>query len=112
MITNERLDTLVPIGNAAIDDRTFIEWDKDDLDALGMLKIDVLALGMLSADSMPSASTSIFNMPSASKSSLSHSMKVRSSIAALPIGTSVSSRSLVITKPPTCCDRWRGKPIS
>ena len=49
VITNERLDTLVPIGNAAMDDRTFIEWDKDDLDALGMLKIDVLALGMLSA---------------------------------------------------------------
>ncbi|MDB2626836.1 error-prone DNA polymerase, partial [Alphaproteobacteria bacterium] len=49
VITNERLDTLVPIGNAAMDDRTFIEWDKDDLDTLGMLKIDVLALGMLSA---------------------------------------------------------------
>ena len=49
VITNERLDTLVPIGNAAMADRTFIEWDKDDLDALGMLKIDVLALGMLSA---------------------------------------------------------------
>jgi error-prone DNA polymerase len=49
VITNERLDTLVPIGNAAMDDRTFIEWDKDDLDALGILKIDVLALGMLSA---------------------------------------------------------------
>ena len=49
VITNDRLDTLVPIGNAAMADRTFIEWDKDDLDALGMLKIDVLALGMLSA---------------------------------------------------------------
>ena len=49
VITNERLDTLVPIGNAAMDDRTFIEWDKDDLDVLGMLKIDALALGMLSA---------------------------------------------------------------
>ena len=49
VITNDRLDTLVPIGNAAMADRTFIEWDKDDLDALGMLKIDVLALGMLTA---------------------------------------------------------------
>jgi error-prone DNA polymerase len=37
----------VPIGNAAMDDRTFIEWDKDDIDALGLMKVDVLALGML-----------------------------------------------------------------
>ena len=36
-----------PIGNAAMEDRTFIEWDKDDIDALGMMKVDVLALGML-----------------------------------------------------------------
>ncbi|MEL6828494.1 MAG: error-prone DNA polymerase, partial [Pseudomonadota bacterium] len=35
------------IGNAAMDDRTFIEWDKDDIDALGIMKVDVLALGML-----------------------------------------------------------------
>jgi error-prone DNA polymerase len=49
IITNERLDKMVPIGNAAMAERTFVEWDKDDLDALGMLKIDVLALGMLSA---------------------------------------------------------------
>ena len=42
-----RLDEVVPIGNAAMDDRTVVEWDKDDLDALGMLKIDVLGLGML-----------------------------------------------------------------
>ncbi len=47
MITKGRLDELVPIENAAMDNRTVIEWDKDDLDALGMLKIDVLALGML-----------------------------------------------------------------
>ena len=45
-------------------------------------------------------------------SSLSHSMKVRSSMAALPIGTVSSSRSRVSTKPPTCWERWRGKPIS
>src|SRR5690606_19220243 len=36
-----------PIGRAAMDERTFIEWDKDDLDVLGLLKVDVLALGML-----------------------------------------------------------------
>ncbi|MTI18327.1 error-prone DNA polymerase [Rhodobacteraceae bacterium RKSG542] len=49
VITRGRLDELVPIQNAAMEDRTVIEWDKDDLDALGILKIDVLALGMLSA---------------------------------------------------------------
>jgi error-prone DNA polymerase len=49
VITQDRLDCMVPIGNAAMAERTFIEWDKDDLDALGLLKIDVLALGMLSA---------------------------------------------------------------
>ncbi|MFW2437196.1 MAG: error-prone DNA polymerase [Parvibaculales bacterium] len=49
VVTNQRLDTLVPIGNAAMQERTFIEWDKDDLDTLGILKIDILALGMLSA---------------------------------------------------------------
>ena len=42
-----RLSELVPIENAAMEDRTVIEWDKDDLDRLGILKIDVLALGML-----------------------------------------------------------------
>ncbi len=47
VITKGRLDELVPIENAAMEDRTVIEWDKDDLDVLGMLKIDVLALGML-----------------------------------------------------------------
>ncbi|CAN0313485.1 unnamed protein product, partial [Discosporangium mesarthrocarpum] len=47
VITAGRLDELVPIENAAMAERTVIEWDKDDLDALGILKIDVLALGML-----------------------------------------------------------------
>ncbi|HEY0236118.1 MAG TPA: error-prone DNA polymerase, partial [Afipia sp.] len=47
VLTQDRLDTYVPIGNAAMDDRTFIEWDKDDIDALRMMKVDVLALGML-----------------------------------------------------------------
>ncbi|MGH7060147.1 MAG: error-prone DNA polymerase, partial [Stellaceae bacterium] len=47
VITRGPLDELVPIENAAMADRTVIEWDKDDLDALHILKIDVLALGML-----------------------------------------------------------------
>ncbi|PKU25382.1 error-prone DNA polymerase [Telmatospirillum siberiense] len=48
VMTRGRLDELVPIENAAMEDRTVIEWDKDDLDRLGLLKVDVLALGMLS----------------------------------------------------------------
>ncbi|MEA2946008.1 MAG: error-prone polymerase, partial [Alphaproteobacteria bacterium] len=47
VITRSRLDEVMPIGNGAMDDRTFVEWDKDDLDALGILKVDVLGLGML-----------------------------------------------------------------
>jgi DNA-directed DNA polymerase III PolC len=47
VITRGRLDETIPIANAAMDERTFVEWDKDDLDALGMLKVDVLGLGML-----------------------------------------------------------------
>jgi error-prone DNA polymerase len=47
VIAEGPLDELVPIENAAMEDRTVIEWDKDDIDALGILKIDVLALGML-----------------------------------------------------------------
>ena len=48
VLTRRRLDETVPIGNAAMKDRTFIQWDKDDIDALGLMKVDVLALGMLS----------------------------------------------------------------
>ena len=48
VITRSRLDEVVPIENAAMEDRTVIEWDKDDLDAVGLLKVDVLGLGMLS----------------------------------------------------------------
>ncbi|NDA18026.1 MAG: DNA polymerase III subunit alpha [Alphaproteobacteria bacterium] len=48
VITRGRLDHLCPISPAAMAGRTVIEWDKDDLDALGLLKVDVLALGMLS----------------------------------------------------------------
>lgn len=47
VLTRGRLDETVPIGNAAMDQRTFIEWDKDDIDTLGIMKVDVLALGML-----------------------------------------------------------------
>ena len=47
VLTRDRLDEIVPIGPAAMDDRYFIEWDKDDLDRMGLMKVDVLALGML-----------------------------------------------------------------
>ncbi len=47
VLTRGPLDETVPIGNAAMKDRTFIEWDKDDLEALGLMKVDVLGLGML-----------------------------------------------------------------
>lgn len=47
VITKGRLDELCPIENAAMEDRTIIEWDKDDIDSLGILKIDILGLGML-----------------------------------------------------------------
>jgi error-prone DNA polymerase len=49
VISCGKLTRLVPVENAAMADRSVIEWDKDDLEALGLLKIDVLALGMLSA---------------------------------------------------------------
>jgi error-prone DNA polymerase len=48
VITRSRLDEVVPIENAAMEERTVIEWDKDDLEAVGLLKVDVLGLGMLS----------------------------------------------------------------
>ena len=49
VISEHPLDTLVPVENAAMADRTIIQWDKDDLDAVGLLKVDILALGMLTA---------------------------------------------------------------
>ena len=49
IISEHALDTLVPVENASMADRTVIQWDKDDLDVVGLLKVDVLALGMLSA---------------------------------------------------------------
>jgi error-prone DNA polymerase len=48
VLTRAPLDETVPIGNAAMNERTFIEWDKDDIDTLGLMKVDMLALGMLS----------------------------------------------------------------
>ncbi|MFP4536951.1 MAG: error-prone DNA polymerase, partial [Dichotomicrobium sp.] len=47
VLTRTLLTETVPVGNAAMDDRTFIEWDKDDINALGLMKVDVLSLGML-----------------------------------------------------------------
>ncbi len=49
ILTDGNLDELVPIENAAMDDRTVIQWDKDDLEELGLLKVDCLCLGMLTA---------------------------------------------------------------
>ncbi len=49
VIARDRLEDLVPVENAAMPERTVIQWDKDDLDALGLLKVDVLGLGMLAA---------------------------------------------------------------
>ncbi|NYT61140.1 error-prone DNA polymerase [Alcaligenaceae bacterium] len=48
VIARDKLCRLVPIENAAMPDRSIVQWDKDDLDAMGLLKVDVLALGMLS----------------------------------------------------------------
>lgn len=47
VITRDRLDEVIPITKSAMDGRTMVEWDKDDLESLGILKIDILALGML-----------------------------------------------------------------
>ena len=49
MISNGRLSELVPVENAAMPDRTVIQWEKTDLEDLGLLKVDVLGLGMLTA---------------------------------------------------------------
>jgi error-prone DNA polymerase len=49
VISHSKLSRLVPVENASMADRTIVQWDKDDLDAVGLLKIDILALGMLSA---------------------------------------------------------------
>ncbi|MDV3258493.1 MAG: error-prone DNA polymerase [Sphingomonas sp.] len=80
VLTEGRLDEIVPIHNAAMEDRTFIEWDKDDIDALGLMKVDVLALGMLTCirksfelmrmhglgdhelDTVPSEDTAVYDM--------------------------------------------------
>ncbi len=49
VIARDLLERMVPVENAAMAERTVIQWDKDDLDALGLLKVDCLALGMLTA---------------------------------------------------------------
>lgn len=49
VITRSPISTLVPVENAAMPERTIIQWDKEDLEAIGLLKVDVLALGMLTA---------------------------------------------------------------
>ncbi len=59
VMTRGPLCEMVPIENASMEDRTVIEWDKDDIDALGILKVDVLALGMLTAISKALALVSV-----------------------------------------------------
>jgi error-prone DNA polymerase len=49
VIARDQIEQLVPVENAAMDNRSVVQWDKDDLDALGLIKVDILALGMLSA---------------------------------------------------------------
>ena len=49
VIARDQIEQLVPVENAAMKDRSVVQWDKDDLDALGLIKVDILALGMLSA---------------------------------------------------------------
>tara|TARA_Y100001935_G_C17311646_1_gene516947 strand:- start:6074 stop:9130 length:3057 start_codon:yes stop_codon:yes gene_type:complete len=62
VITKDRLDELVPIENAAMNDRTVIQWEKSDLESLGFLKIDILALGMLSAIKDTLSLVNLFNL--------------------------------------------------
>jgi len=57
VIARDLLEELVPVENAAMPDRTVIQWDKDDLDALGLLKVDVLGLGMLTRSAARSTSS-------------------------------------------------------
>ena len=49
VISRDKLSRLVPVENASMENRTVVQWDKDDLDALGLIKVDILALGMLTA---------------------------------------------------------------
>ena len=49
VIARDQIEQLVPVENAAMESRSVVQWDKDDLDTLGLIKVDVLALGMLSA---------------------------------------------------------------
>ena len=53
VISSNPINQIVPIENAAMENRTVIQWDKEDLEALGLLKIDILALGMLTAIKRP-----------------------------------------------------------
>ena len=92
VLTKRRLDETVPIGNAAMEDRTFIEWDKDDIDALGLMKVDVLALGMLTCDQRG------FDMLTCRRH--------RHDIADIPRRTRPSTRCCA--RPiPSACSRWR-----
>ena len=103
VLTQKPLVETVPIGNAAMKDRTFIEWDKDDIDELGIMKVDVLALGMLTAikrafdmielhfggerlelDSVPSEDPGVYDMLCAADSIGVFQVESRAQMAMLP----------------------------
>jgi error-prone DNA polymerase len=103
VLTQEPLVETVPVGNAAMPDRTFIEWDKDDIDALGIMKVDVLALGMLTAiaksfamirqiyggerltlDNLPREDPRVYDMLCAADSIGTFQVESRAQIAMLP----------------------------
>ncbi len=102
VLSEARLDGIVPIQNAAMEDRTFIEWDKNDIDALGLMKVDVLALGMLtcirkafdmialvdgtrhSLDSLPDSDEAVWDMLCAGDSIGVFQVESRAQINMLP----------------------------
>jgi error-prone DNA polymerase len=103
VLTQEPLVETVPVGNAAMPDRTFIEWDKDDIDALKIMKVDVLALGMLTAisksfalieqhyggekltlQSLPKEDARVYDMLCAADSIGTFQVESRAQIAMLP----------------------------
>jgi len=102
LVSEQPLSELVPVENAAMPDRTVIQWDKDDLDALGLLKVDVLALGMLSAltrgfdllsayynqrfamDTVPAEDSAVYDMVSRGETTGVFQIESRAQMAMLP----------------------------
>ena len=96
VITRGNLHDYVPIENAAMEDRTFVEWDKDDLDTLKMLKIDVLALGML---------TCIRKGFDLLKQHARETLTLATVPQEQPVSTTCSARPI-----PSACSRWKAAP--